>query len=163
MRYSIGFRQSILRRVLPPENQNVYTVAKEIGISPNTIRDWLKQYNEGTIGLESEGLEPVPSQRGAKEKLKLLLESRVLREEEKVDWLRRHGMHTEHLTLWEQELEGIITDKQEKLQKEMKELRKENQRLKKEAERNHKAMAEALALLTLKKKAEALFAPDEEE
>ena len=91
MRYSIGFRQSILRRVLPPENQNVYTVAKELGISSNTIRDWLKQYKEGTIGLESEGIESVPSQRGAKEKLKLLLESRVLREEEKGDWLRRHG------------------------------------------------------------------------
>jgi len=54
-------------------------------------------------------------------------------------------------------------DKQEQLRRKNKELEQENRRLKREAQRNEKAMAEALALLTLKKKAEKLFASDEEE
>ena len=32
MKYSEGFRSSILRRVLPPSNQGVNTVAREFGV-----------------------------------------------------------------------------------------------------------------------------------
>jgi cell division protein FtsB len=44
-----------------------------------------------------------------------------------------------------------VTDKQQDLQEQIKQLKKENQKLKKERERDKAAMAEALALLTLKK------------
>jgi transposase len=141
----------------------VYSVAKELGISPVTIQSWLSKLKEGTMDLETDGFEPTPSQRGAAEKLKLLLESKSLHEEDQGEWLRKHGLHTEHLSLWAQELENLVTDKQENLRRENTELKKELKRIKKEQERNQKAMAEALALLTLKKKAEKLFESDEEE
>ena len=152
MKYSEGFRNSILRKVLPPENRSVYAVAKETGISSITIHSWLSKLKEGTLDLDHEGAEPTPSQRGVAEKLRLLLESKTLSEEQKGDWMRRHGMHSEHLALWEQELEGIVTDKQQDLKQENAALKKENKDLKKELARNQAAMAEALALLTLKKK-----------
>jgi transposase len=120
MKYSIGFRNGVLRKVLPPENGSITSVAREYGISPN-------------------------------EKLQLLLESKQLSDEHLGEWLRQHRLHTEHLTLWQQELEGIVTDKQQDLQDQIKQLKKENQKLKKERERDKAAMAEALALLTLKK------------
>lgn len=163
MRYSEGFRNSVLRKVLPPENRNVYVVAKEMGVSPMTLQNWLAKVKDGKMSVGSEGAEPTPSGRGASEKLRLLLESRTLTEDQKGDWLRRHGMHTEHLTLWEQELEGIVTDKQQNLKQENSELKKENKDLKKELARNQAAMAEALALLTLKKKADRLLGSDEED
>jgi transposase-like protein len=162
MRYSEGFRNSVLRKVLPPENRSVYAVAKETGVSPVTVQNWLARVNDGRMSVSSESAEPTPSGRGASEKLRLLLESRSLTEEQKGDWLRRHGMHTEHLALWEQELEGIVTDKQENLKQENSELKKENKELKKEVARNKAAMAEALALLTLKKKADRLLGSEEE-
>jgi hypothetical protein len=56
-----------------------------------------------------------------------------------------------------------VKNKDQDLKKEIAELKKENQKLKKEAKRDKAAMAEALALLTLKKKAEALLAQDEED
>ena len=31
---------------------------------------------------------------------------------EQGEWLRQHGLHSEHLALYEQELEGIASDKQ---------------------------------------------------
>jgi len=163
MKYSIGFRNSVLKKVLPPESRSVYSAAKEFGISAVTIQSWLSKLKEGTLDLETEGFEPTPSQRGAAEKLKLLLESKGLSEDAQGEWLRKHGLHTEHLCLWTQELESLVTDKQEDLRRENAELKKENKQLKKEQERNQKAMAEALALLTLKKKVEKLFDSDEEE
>lgn len=163
MRYSEGFRNSVLRRVLPPENRSAYAVGKEMGISPITIQNWLSKVKDGKMTVDFESGEPTPSSRSPSEKLRLLLEGRSLPEDQKGDWLRRHGMHTQHLSLWEQELEGIVTDKQENLKHENSELKKENKDLKKELARSQSAMAEALALLTLKKKANRLWGLDEEE
>ena len=163
MRYSQGFKHSVLRRVLPPSSEMVASVARDTGVSDQTIRNWLGQYGDGTLKIDTEGFEPNPSQRAAREKFRLLLEGKQLSDEQRGEWLRSHGLHSEHLTLWEQELEGIVMDKQEELRRKNKELEKENRRLKREAQRNEKAMAEALALLTLKKKAEKLFDSDEEE
>ena len=65
MKYSQGFRNSVLRKVLPPENRSVYAVAKEVGLSPVTIHSWLSRLKDGTLSFDQEGSEPVPSGRGA--------------------------------------------------------------------------------------------------
>lgn len=163
MRYSHGFKNSVLVKLLPPVNQNVAAVARDTGVTEQTIRNWLSQYNDGKMAIETDGFEPNPSHRGAREKFRLLLEGKQLDDAKLGDWLRKNGLHTEHLALWEQELEGIVMDKQEELRRKNKELKKENRRLKRDAQRNEKAMAEALALLTLKKKAERLFDSDEDD
>ncbi len=163
MKYSAGFRNAILRKVLPPNSQSVYAVAKEAGISAITIHSWLSKLKDGSLDLHYEGGEPTPAQRSAGEKFKLLLESKSLDEDQLGEWIRQRGLHSEHLTLWERELEGIMTNKQQELQRENARLKKENQELKKQRERDKSAMAEALALLTLKKKVDALRGRDEEE
>ena len=78
MRYSEGFRNSVLRKVLPPESRSVYVVAKEMGLSPMTVQNWLARVRDGKMAVGSEGAEPTPAGRGASEKLRLLLESRTL-------------------------------------------------------------------------------------
>ena len=161
MKYSTGFRSSVLRKVLPPENRSVYSVAKEVGVSPITIQSWLSRLKAGTLELDGEETELGASQREASEKLKLLLESKSLSEEQLGEWLRQRGLHSEHLSLWEQELRNIVTDRQQELRRENSELKKENKKLKRELERKQAAMAEALALLTLKKKADILLGRDE--
>lgn len=163
MKYSIGFRNSVLRKVLPPQNRGIYSVAKEAGISPITLHSWLAKLKDGKLELDLEAQEPTPAERMSSEKLRLLLESKSLKEEALGEWLRQHGLHGEHLVLWEQELEGLVTDKQQELQKEVTELKKRIKQLEREKARDQKAMAEALALLTLKKKAEALWGVDEED
>ena len=76
---------------------------------------------------------------------------------ERGEWLRQHGLHSEHLALYEQELEGILTDKQLDLKRENAELKKHIKELERELAHNQKAMAEALALLTLKKNHQRYF------
>jgi len=163
MKYSVGFRNSVLRKVLPPENRPVAQVAREAGLSPVTINSWLSRLKDGKLSLDQEDGEPTPSQRPAVEKLKLLLQSRTVGADQKGEWLRQNGLHTEHLPLWEQELEGLVTDKQQELKKEVTELKKKIKQLEKEKQRDQKAMAEALALLTLKKKFEDLYGVEEED
>jgi len=141
----------------------VSSVAKEVGIRPVTIQSWLSRLKAGTLELDGEGTESGASQREASEKLKLLLESKSLSDEQLGEWLRRSGLHSEHLSLWEQELRNIVTDRQQGLRRENSELRKENKKLKRDLERKQAAMAEALALLTLKKKADILLGRDEED
>ena len=41
MKYSTGFRNSVLKKVLPPENRSIREVSKETGVSEQTIRNWL--------------------------------------------------------------------------------------------------------------------------
>ncbi|HUX37215.1 MAG TPA: transposase [Rectinemataceae bacterium] len=49
MRYSNGFRQGILRRVLPPASQSVSEVSQEVGISEQTIRNWMEKARNGKL------------------------------------------------------------------------------------------------------------------
>ena len=60
MRYSEGFRTSVLRKVLPPESRSVYAVAKEMGVSPMTLQNWLTKVKDGKMTIGSESAEPTP-------------------------------------------------------------------------------------------------------
>jgi hypothetical protein len=70
--------------------------------------------------------EPTPRQRCAAKKLKLVLESKTISEGALGDWLRRNGMHSEHLAVRERELEDIVRDKQAEPKQENAELKKRN-------------------------------------
>jgi hypothetical protein len=91
------------------------------------------------------------------------LESRIIADENRGEWLRQRGLHSEHLPLWEQELTTMMNDKQTTLRSENSILKKDNKRLHKENERQKEALAEAAILLTLKKKFPNLFEESKED
>jgi len=161
LKYSTGMKQAILKRVIPPANESVSEVSRETGVATQTIYYWKKQARNGT--LDAEGSEMKPSSRGPGEKLGLLLESRGVSSEQFGEWLRSHGLHSEHLTLWEQELRDTVSDKDKEKREEMHRLKEENKKLKKELDRKEKALAETAALLTLKKKAESIWGDNEDD
>ena len=97
------------------------------------------------------------------ERFVLLLESKSIAPDKLGEWLRIHGLHSEHLALWEQELTDTMSDKDKNEKAELVALRKENRSLKKELARKEKALAEAAVLITLKKKYPNLFGQDEED
>jgi transposase-like protein len=160
MRYSLSYKQSILRRVLPPNNETVTSVAKETGISENSIYIWLKKARNNRLDKDYDA---DPNSRSAEEKLKLLLESKSIDKEKQGQWLREKALHSEHLKLYEQELKEIVTNRNEKQKEELRNLKQENKELKKDLNRKEKALAEMAALLTLKKKLNALFGEKEED
>ncbi|MBI9096367.1 MAG: transposase [Sphaerochaeta sp.] len=167
MKYSKGFKSSIVRRVVERGEKSVYQVSKETGISPATINNWIGNHKAGKLDLDSSD-DLTPSQRGPGEKLALLLESKTLDDDDRGEWLRRQGLHSEHLPLWEQELAGMVQDKQNALNIENTNLRKEKKQLEKDLRAKErelaikeKALADVAVLLTLKKKHRDLFQDEE--
>ena len=161
MKYSTGFRNSVLKKVLPPENRSIREVSKETGVSEQTIRNWLLRLKDDNLNPE-EG-EISPEQRSPSEKISLILEGRSLSSETKGEWLRKNGIHSEHLVLWEQELREQVNDKSSKEKETIKKQKKKIKSLEKELERKEKALAEMAALMVLKKKAEALWGEAEDD
>ena len=92
-----------------------------------------------------------------KEKYQLVLQAAGIDNEQLGLFLRERGLHSEHLTIWDQELREMIDKKNDKKDQELKALKKRNQELEKELQRKEKALAEAAALLLLKKKLATLM------
>jgi len=67
MKYSIGFRNGVLKKVLPPENRSVKEISQENGLSEQIIRNWIQQLKNGTLYVLTE--ESPPNQRCASEKM----------------------------------------------------------------------------------------------
>lgn len=161
MQYSKGFKESILKKVLPPESRKVAEVSRESGISTWTIYQWKRAAREGTLAGVSGDLRP--RDRNPVEKLRLIIEGNALDEQRRGEWLREHGLHSEHLTLWEGELRDIVNDKDQKLRKELAETKRKLKEKERDLARKEKALAEMATLLTLKKKVDAIWGDNEDD
>lgn len=93
----------------------------------------------------------------------MVVEAAGIDDEQLGEFLRERGLHTEHLTIWDQELRDMVDKKSEQQDKENKELKKKVRELEKELQRKEKALAEAAALLVLKKKLSALTKENEDD
>jgi transposase len=160
MKYSRRMKESALRKVLPPENRSISEVALEMGISDQTIYSWKRQAENGTLSL---GGSESPRETVQLERYNLLLESKSIGEEDLGAWLREKGLHSEHLTLWQQEIQDTLSNKDTIIREENRRLKKEKKELERELRRKEKALAEMAALVTLKKKADAIWGDKEDE
>lgn len=161
MEYSRSIKIGVLKKVLPPENKSIRGTSRKFGISEQTIRNWIKQKKDGIFDTVQgdKSLRYLSS----KEKYQLLMESARIPEEKLGEFLRERGLHSEHLKLWDQELREMVTKKEDKKDKKLRELIKRNKELEKELTRKEKALAETAALLVLKKKLEILLGEDGED
>jgi transposase-like protein len=160
MRYSLAFKESLIKKILPPENHSIRSVAKEAGVAEQSLHNWINKSKEGTL---ARGDNVGGASRPPREKLRLLIESREIPKENLGRWLRENGLHSEHLTQYEQELRAMAEKNNHDEKMEIRILKEENKKLKRELNKKEKALAEMAALYTLKKKAEALWGEDEED
>jgi len=160
MRYSLAFKESQIKKVLPPSGRSIKKVAEEAGISEQTLRNWINKGKEGTLqnGNTVSGMGRSP-----REKLNLVIESRTVTEHKMGQWLREKGLHTEHITQYEQELRDMVENNNYKEKEKIKLLEKQNKELQKELRKKEKALAEMAALYTLKKKAADLWGGNEDD
>ena len=159
MRYSDDFRHRVVAEVLPPRNRSVAEVCAEYGISSWSFYRWKKAAKNGT--LEHGAMKP--SERPLAEKLALLLEGTRLAEDQRGEWLRSRGLHSEHLSLYEQEIRDVMTEKEKRQREQIEQLRKQNKQLERELSRKEKALAEMAALVALKKKLDLFYGEEDEE
>jgi transposase len=162
--YSSEFKSAIVGKLLGPKPPSVAELSKKIGIAQPTLYSWLK------IARSSEPLD-IPkrikrvSNWSKKEKLKALLDTSNMSEEQLNAFCRKNGLYAPQLEQWKTELMDELGDKGSQQQKasQIKALETEVNQLKKELLRKDKALAEASAVIFLKKKAQELWGDPEDE
>lgn len=164
MQYSKELKEAILRRVLPPNNEPVAKVAKESGLSEQTIRNWKNEaIKDGNDNIQGEtAAEKWTSQ----DKFQIVVETIGMNEVELAEYARKQGIFVDDIELWRDaciSANGGVAKEAAAYKKKLKDSEKENRRLTKELERKERALAETAALLVLRKKANAIWGEPEDE
>ena len=165
-RYSESVRADVRRRMSPPMRQSVARISEELGIHVMTLYKWRKTWRlQGEVVPASE---KEPEGWSAADKFTVVLETAGLNATELSAYCRQKGLYPEQVDRWRQASQDanekpVLTIKE---QKELDKLRAQDQReikaLKQELRRKEKALAEAAALLMLRKKWEAFCSEDAE-
>jgi transposase len=145
--YTEEFKREVAKKHLMPGGKSVALLSKEIGISEQSIRNWIYKYNNGKMNDSDFNQQAINDS----EKLDILMESKTITEEKKGLWYREKGLKEEKLKLWEEQLKKKLSEKDILLREENKALKAENRRLLNDLNKKDKALAEISSMLMLKK------------
>ena len=150
--------------MLQPGEISVAELSRETGVSTWTLYHWRRQAIKKGEGVVASVKHPGKGSSG--EKLAIVVESAALNEAELAEYCRKKGLYVEQVKAWRAQAEqavagGMVSAKahREALSTE----KKRNKELERELRRKDKALAETAALLTLRKKAAAIWGEREDE
>jgi transposase len=153
--YPEDFKKSMVVKMAAPGAQSATSLAKETGVAQSTLSRWLRSY--ATVRLKGEPMrQRRPQDWSAEEKLEALLEYERSSEEQRGVFLRQKGLHEATLEKWKEEMLEALRIKPFVGGKKDPQ-RKRIAALERELRRKEAALAEAAALLVLKKKADAIW------
>ena len=156
-------KQAIIDKVLARDGRTVVEIVKLHNISYSTLQKWIRKVRNGDI------IDPVKSVKdnqalSLSERFTHLMATASLDETAVGIYCREHGLYAIQLTQWK---EAFMTQKPDLKKQdnltELRTLRLENKRLKQDVKRKNSALAEATALLILKKKASLIWGEVEED
>lgn len=158
----------MIRKMTGPAAMSASALSRESGIAQGTLSRWLRA--AATVGDVSDyeddsqaddAHDKRPEDWTPEEKLGAVLEASGLDEQALGAFLRRRGLHREHLERWRVQATEALGAKPKRRGRsaEQKRIRK----LERELVRKEKALAEAAALLVLKKKLETFYGEDEDD
>jgi len=147
----------MVKKLLTPGGKGVKVLSAEIGVTTQTLYNWRDKYNVGDDQILEERS---PRSWKNQEKYSATLAAARLHDEELGKWLRKNGLESKHIELWEKEIKEMVSSPKDK--QEIRDLKLKNKILEKELARKEKALAEMAAILTLKKKAAALWGEEDE-
>lgn len=155
-RYGEAFRNRVVARLLPPESANVGAVAKEIGVSVQTLERW----REEAQSRPARGRAWTASAR-----LEAVITTAAMDEAGKSAWCREHGVYPVELDKWRLNAMTALAEPEE-ARASPQSTRQDKKRIKeleRELLRKDRALAETAALLVLSKKVTAIFNKGEAE
>lgn len=164
MNYSPELKEALLRRMLPPNNESISKIAKEEGLSEQTLRNWRDKARKD--GYAAPGTDSTPDDWSTQDKFLTVVETAGLSETELAEYARKKGLYVEQIKDWKDacmNANGGIAKEAARLNRELKESQKERKKLERELQRKEKALAETAALLVLSKKANAIWGEPEDD
>ena len=164
-KYTNEFKIEIVKKVVSKSpDTTLSSIARSFGLKTSTLHGWVKAIKDKILKEDPPtsggSIEKIPSSWTSSEKLEAILDTSKLSSEEISEYCRKKGIFPHHLKQWKQEFIHTKTHSGE--EKQIRELKLENKRLNTELNRKEKALAEAAALLVLKKKAQKLWKEDED-
>jgi len=163
-KYSTEFKESIIKKMMPPNPVSVSQLVKETGVSDVTLYKWRKDY--GNRGIAVPANQKAPDQWAAQDKLAAVIETASFNEVQLSEYCRNKGLYSEQVNEWKASaLLGYQSNhqiNQEKARNQQQD-KKKIKRLESELKRKEKALAETAALLVLSKKCQAIWGENEED
>lgn len=157
--YSEKFRSEMVSKMLGPNRVSANALAERVGVGQPTLSRWLREAKMAAVSRGKQKKTETPKRRSrqwtAAEKLRVVIEAGTLDEAGVGELLRREGLHASDLQHFREEaLAGLeakpVRAGESPEAKRVKELERE-------LKRKEKALAEAAALLVLRKKLNALW------
>jgi transposase-like protein len=172
--YSETFKNKLVARMLMPNPRPMATLARETGVTEPTLYRWR---NEATLrGMSTDRPDDFdksaapakpPHAWTPEDKLAVVLEAAAIPEAELGAFLRRKGVHEAQLAEWRKQVtEGAVAALRGPSGRDRKAAHVEAKRvreLERELARKDKALAEAAALLVLKKKVQAIWGDEDDD
>jgi len=167
--YTTGFKGRMIQRMAGPEAISATALSKEVGVSQNSLSRWLREASEvvPTVAFmkKKHAAHKGSRRRTAEEKLQLVIRAAALSDEDLGAFLRTEGLHEAQLEEWRSKVmaaaEGALKAPHGKRSEQTPERRKIRE-LERELRRKNDALAEASALLILKKKFESLLGDEDD-
>jgi transposase len=160
--YTEAFKDAMVVKMTVPGGVSASVLSKETGVSQPTLSKW-KKSRARVDGMSNTKNKKRPQDWSAEEKLKAIEAKAKLSEEELGLYLRREGLHFSHLEQWRAELVESLKRDRKNPKRFVSEDKKKIKELEREVRRKDKALAEATALLILKKKAALIWGEVEED
>ena len=150
--------------MLPPEATPIRRLSLEEGISEGTLHIWRREArNKGQLFPDTEA---GPEGWSSRDKFAAVLEAAALNEADLAAWCRERGLYPEQIKAWRQACEASNDRAQASTARASQTSREECKRIKaleRVLARKERALAEAAALLVLRKKAAAIWGEEEDE
>jgi transposase len=158
--YSEELKASLIARMLPPHNESVPALAQETQIPKDTLYCWRLKARGRVVTPEGGGAAKALS---GEEKLAILVETAPMNAHELGAYCRGKGLYPQQLDAWRADFVRASAPAPSRAEREHgREQAREIRALRSELARKEKALAEAAALLVLRKKAQALWGEDED-
>jgi len=155
--YTTAFKARVLQRLVGPRAISANRLAGEVGVSQVTLSRWL------AAARSVPAMSTRAKQWTGAQKLRVMLAAHGLSETELGALLRREGLHGTQLEEWRAAAETALEEPSRRREKAVP--HPDTTRLaevERELRRKEKALAEAAALLILKKKVEAYWGDEED-
>lgn len=157
-------KEAIILKAINRGETRLEAIAKNNNVGVSTLQRWLRNYQNGQPLGAKQKYNKVAKEVNHSEQFKHILATAKLDEVSLGKYCREHGLYSHQIEKWQTDFmkpKQEVSNTQQQL--ELKELKVKYEKLKRELYRKDKALAEASALLVMKKKADLIWGVDEED
>jgi transposase len=157
-------KEVIVLKAINPGSKSLGLIAQENSAGYSSPQKWLRNYRDGKpLQTRSKGGDATTRELTPAEQFDHILATHTLDEVSLGQYCRQHGLYSHQLTQWRESfMKTQQSNSDLKLRVELKALKAENKQLNRELRRKDKALAEASALLVMKKKVDLIWGVDED-